>query len=222
MSRATVIARPAGPGPAPPGPVPSARRRAAIQEHAMRLSYRRLRLSIHLDHGAGVAVTGGQRDELVEARADAILAGVQTAAAYAEHFEAQMDRDPARKLLPSVLRMFRRPGGLAGGDPGDVRPARLRRRHRAPGPGGARRRRPADRAARPARRGRRRRVAAGGQPPGRHHRPDRPGHRLGHRAPPRHRRPHLLDHGRQPNLDHAPATTTSGQTAIRSATAWRL
>jgi len=106
----------------------------------MRLSYRQLRLSIHLDHGAGVAVTGGQRDELVEARADAILAGVQTAAAYAEHFEAQMDRGPARKLLSSVLRMFRRPGGLAGGDPGDVRPARLRRRHRAPGPGGARRR----------------------------------------------------------------------------------
>jgi hypothetical protein len=205
MSRATVIARPAGPGPAPPGPVPSARRRAAIQEHAMRLSYRQPRLSIHLDHGAGVAVTGGQRDELVEARADAILAGVQTAAAYAEHFEAQMDRGPARKLLSSVLRMFRRPGGLAGGDPGDVRPARLRRRHRAPGPGGARRRRPADRAARPARRGRRRRVAAGGQPPGRHHHPDRPGHRLGHRAPPRHRRPHLLDHGRQPNLDHTPA-----------------
>ena len=78
----------------------------------MRLSYRQLRLSIHLDHGAGVAVTGGQRDELVEARADAILAGVQTAAAYAEHFEAQIDRGPARKLLSSVLRMFRRPGVL--------------------------------------------------------------------------------------------------------------
>lgn len=108
----------------------------------MRLSYRQLGLSIHLDHGAGVAVTGGQHDELVEARADAILAGVQTAVAYAEHFEAQMDRGPARKLLSSVLRMFRRPGGLAGGDPGDVRPARLRRRHRAPGPGGARRRAP--------------------------------------------------------------------------------
>ena len=76
----------------------------------MRLSYRQLRLSIHLDHGAGVAVTGGQRDELVEARADAILAGVQTAAAHAEHFEAQIDRGPARKLLSSVLRMFRRPG----------------------------------------------------------------------------------------------------------------
>jgi hypothetical protein len=57
-----------------------------------------------------VAVTGGQRDELVEARADAILAGVQTAAAYAEHFEAQLDRGPARKLLSSVLRMFRRLG----------------------------------------------------------------------------------------------------------------
>jgi hypothetical protein len=34
-----------------------------------------------------VAVIGGQRDELVEARADAILAGEQTATAYAEHFE---------------------------------------------------------------------------------------------------------------------------------------
>jgi hypothetical protein len=40
------------------------------------------------------------------------LAGVQTAAAYAEHFEAEMDRGPARKLLSSVLRMFRRPGVL--------------------------------------------------------------------------------------------------------------
>lgn len=75
MSRATVIARPAGPGPAPPGPVPSTRRRAAIQEHAMRLSYRQLRLSIHLDHGAGVAVTGGQRDELVEAVAVGLTDG---------------------------------------------------------------------------------------------------------------------------------------------------
>ena len=35
-------------------------------------------------------MTGGQRDELVAARADAILAGVHTAEAYAEHFEAQM------------------------------------------------------------------------------------------------------------------------------------
>lgn len=78
----------------------------------MRLSYRQLRLSIHLDHGAGVAVTGGQRDELVEPRADAILASAQTAAAYAEHFEAQMDRGPARKLLSCVLRIFRRPGVL--------------------------------------------------------------------------------------------------------------
>jgi hypothetical protein len=35
-------------------------------------------------------VTGGQRDELVEARADFILAGVHTAKVFAEHFEAQM------------------------------------------------------------------------------------------------------------------------------------
>jgi virginiamycin B lyase len=54
-------------------------------------------------------VTGGQRDELVAARADAILAGVHTAQAYAEHFEAQMDRGKVRKLLSSV-RVFRRPG----------------------------------------------------------------------------------------------------------------
>lgn len=41
----------------------------------MRLSYRQLRLSIHLDHGAGVAVTGGQRDELVEAVAVGLTDG---------------------------------------------------------------------------------------------------------------------------------------------------
>ena len=35
-------------------------------------------------------MTGGQRDELVAARADAILAGVHAVEAYAEHFEAQM------------------------------------------------------------------------------------------------------------------------------------
>ena len=75
MPRATVTARPAGPGPAPPGP-------------------------------------GGQRDELAEAPADATVAGVQTAAAYAEHFEAQIDRGPARTLLSAVLRIFRRPGVL--------------------------------------------------------------------------------------------------------------
>ena len=40
--------------------------------------------------GLRLAVTGGQRDELVEARADAILASAHTAGAYAEHFDAQM------------------------------------------------------------------------------------------------------------------------------------
>ncbi len=54
-------------------------------------------------------MTGWQRDELVEARADAILAGVETAEAYAEHFEAQMGRGTMRSLLV-LLRMFRRPG----------------------------------------------------------------------------------------------------------------
>jgi YVTN family beta-propeller protein len=56
-------------------------------------------------------VTGGQRDELVAARADAILARARTAEAYAEHFEAQMDRGKLRKLLSSA-RVFRRPGAL--------------------------------------------------------------------------------------------------------------
>jgi len=45
--------------------------------------------------------TGGQRDELAETRADAIVAGVQTAAAYAEHFEAQMDRGPRASCCPA-------------------------------------------------------------------------------------------------------------------------
>jgi YVTN family beta-propeller protein len=64
-------------------------------------------------------VTSWQRDELVEARANAILAGVHTVEAYAEHFEAQMHagtveaelrRHRARKLLLAPLRVFRRKG----------------------------------------------------------------------------------------------------------------
>ena len=63
-------------------------------------------------------MTGGQRDELVEARADFILAGAPTAKAFAEHFEAQMHggefeakmhRGKMRKLL-APLRVFRRKG----------------------------------------------------------------------------------------------------------------
>jgi hypothetical protein len=62
-------------------------------------------------------VTSGQRDELIAARADAILARVHTAEAYAEHFEAQMRartfkaqmRGKARKLL-APLRVFRGTG----------------------------------------------------------------------------------------------------------------
>jgi hypothetical protein len=63
-------------------------------------------------------MTGGQRDEFVEARADFILAGAQTAEAFAEHFEAQMRpgtfeaqtyRGKARKLL-APLRVIRRKG----------------------------------------------------------------------------------------------------------------
>jgi len=64
-------------------------------------------------------VTGGQRDELVAARADAILAGVHTVAAYAEHFEAQMRavafqaqmRRKAHYLL-APLRIFGRSGAI--------------------------------------------------------------------------------------------------------------
>jgi YVTN family beta-propeller protein len=63
-------------------------------------------------------MSGWPHDELVEARADAILAGVDTVEAYAEHFEAQMRpgmsearmyRGKVRKLL-APLRVFRRKG----------------------------------------------------------------------------------------------------------------
>ena len=64
-------------------------------------------------------MTGGQRDELVAARADAILAGVHTVEAYAEHFDAQMRavtskarmRRKAHKVL-APLRIFRRSGAI--------------------------------------------------------------------------------------------------------------
>jgi virginiamycin B lyase len=55
------------------------------------------------------------RDEVVEARADAILADARTARAYAEHFEAQM-RGTVRKLRGTVrkllarMRVLRHPG----------------------------------------------------------------------------------------------------------------
>ncbi|HJY60399.1 MAG TPA: hypothetical protein VJ418_28810 [Streptosporangiaceae bacterium] len=63
-------------------------------------------------------MSGGQRGELVEARADFILAGAHTAKAFAEHFEAQMHggefeaqvhRGKVRKLL-APLRFFCRKG----------------------------------------------------------------------------------------------------------------
>ena len=63
-------------------------------------------------------MTGGQRDELVEVRADFILAGAHTAKAFAEHFEAQMHgaefeaqmhRGKMRKRL-AALRVLRRKG----------------------------------------------------------------------------------------------------------------
>ena len=75
----------------------------------MRLSYRQLRLSSHPGHGAGVAVTGGS---VTNWQRHPRMPPWQTAAAYAEHFEAQIDRGPARTLLSAVLRIFRRPGVL--------------------------------------------------------------------------------------------------------------
>ena len=63
-------------------------------------------------------MSGGQRGELVKARADFILAGAHTAKAFAEHFEAQMHggefeaqvhRGKVRKLL-APLRFFCRKG----------------------------------------------------------------------------------------------------------------
>ena len=66
----------------------------------------------------GCAVTGGPRDELVEARADFILAGAHTAKAFTEHFEAQihggefeaqMHHGKVQKLL-APLRFFCRKG----------------------------------------------------------------------------------------------------------------
>ena len=50
-----------------------------------------------------------RRDELVEARADLVLADELAAAAYADHFEAQMH--PGRvPRLPSPVRVLRRTG----------------------------------------------------------------------------------------------------------------
>jgi hypothetical protein len=50
-----------------------------------------------------------RRDELVEARADLVLADELAAGAYADHFEAQMH--PGRvATLPSPVRVLRRTG----------------------------------------------------------------------------------------------------------------
>jgi len=51
-----------------------------------------------------------QRNQLVEVRADLILADEVTAAAYAVHFEAQMHRRRARKLLNTSCLKFTRNG----------------------------------------------------------------------------------------------------------------
>jgi hypothetical protein len=51
-----------------------------------------------------------QRNELVEVRADLILADEATAAAYAVHFEAQLRRRKARKLLNTSCLRFARNG----------------------------------------------------------------------------------------------------------------
>ena len=132
-------------------------------------------------------MTGGQRDELVEARADFILAGAHTAKAFAEHFETQvhgdefealMHRGKVRKLLAPLSVLCRKgvtllavmlvPSALLGyaaftSGPGAGDALRRERgggretRLRA---GGDR-----DPAARPARRGQRRRwLGVGGRP----------------------------------------------------------
>ena len=51
-----------------------------------------------------------QRNQLVAVRADLILADEVTAAAYAAHFDAQMKRGKARKLLNTSCLQFARNG----------------------------------------------------------------------------------------------------------------
>jgi hypothetical protein len=51
-----------------------------------------------------------QRNQLVEARADSILADVLTTTAYAVHFEAQMHRSRARRILNTSYLQFARTG----------------------------------------------------------------------------------------------------------------
>jgi hypothetical protein len=51
-----------------------------------------------------------QRNQLVEVRADLILADEVTAAAYAVHFDAQLKRSKARKLLNTSCLQFARTG----------------------------------------------------------------------------------------------------------------
>jgi hypothetical protein len=66
-------------------------------------------------------VTSGQRDKLVQERADLILGGDATVQAYATHFEIQMRRGRIRKLLCSSYRHFSRAGAMVFGvDPGSI------------------------------------------------------------------------------------------------------
>ena len=64
-------------------------------------------------------MTGGQRSEAVEARADLILSGEATAEAFAGHVKAQLRRGMIRRLLYAGYVHFARSSArLAGVDPG--------------------------------------------------------------------------------------------------------
>lgn len=60
-------------------------------------------------------MTRRQRDEAVEAHADLILAEEPWLKAYAAHFEAQMHRGKAHRLLSACCRWLARVGALLRG-----------------------------------------------------------------------------------------------------------
>lgn len=62
-------------------------------------------------------MTRRQRDKAVEAHADLILAEEPSLRAYAAHFEVQMHRGRACKLLSASYQWLTRTGGLLPGAP---------------------------------------------------------------------------------------------------------
>lgn len=60
-------------------------------------------------------MTGRQRDEVVEARADLILADELSVEAYAAYFETAMHRGTVRRLLHTVEAWFARAGTILTG-----------------------------------------------------------------------------------------------------------